>query len=109
SLANHSVEFTAVVGNAPASVYRFDDNFLVRSYPNPANTTNILEFTSDKRQKLKIDLFDITGSFVKDVFDNFVEQGTTAIQNNVNDLAPGVYFYKINGHNSSANLKIVKQ
>ncbi|MCW5908963.1 MAG: T9SS type A sorting domain-containing protein [Chitinophagales bacterium] len=109
SLTNHSIEFTVVVGNAPASVSQLSDNFFVRCYPNPANTTNTLEFTSDKKQKLKVDLFDITGSFVKNVFDNFVEQETTAIQNNVNDLASGIYFYKISGNDLSANIKIVKQ
>ena len=64
--------------------------------PNPANNTTVFTFKAAHSAKTSIEVFDMTGKKVADVFMGGVEAGASYNVNfNVSDLATGVYTYRL--------------
>jgi len=96
----------------PLSVIDNDnDGYLVRNYPNPASSETVFEFTLDRDQKVKIELFDIQGRLIQVIADDMFQQGTNFHQFNVENLLPGSYTYSLrtsDGFTTSRNLTVIK-
>jgi len=83
---------------------------IVSVYPNPFNSQLTLNYVSSKNEKIKIQLFDISGRKI-------VEQQFTATENNNNfiingleKLSRGVYFIQLNSSDDiTIYQKIIKQ
>jgi len=67
--------------------------------PNPANNSTVFTFKAAYAAKTSLEVLDMTGKKVADVFVGTVEAGASYNVNfNVSDLATGVYTYRlING------------
>jgi len=64
--------------------------------PNPANNNTVFTFKSAYAAKTSLEVFDMTGKKVADVFMGTVEAGASYNVNfNVSDLATGVYTYRL--------------
>lgn len=85
----------------------FDDvrNFIranvtgtVKNYPNPFSEKTTIEINSDKEQKARINLFDINGEFISEIFNGKLNKGKNEIQfvpSSVKNLKSGTYYYII--------------
>jgi len=72
--------------------------------PNPANNTALFTFKAAHTAKTSLEVFDMTGKKVADVFMGSVEAGASYNVNyNVSDLATGVYTYRLT---NGADVKI---
>ena len=74
-----------------------DPNFLLNAYPNPFNSKTNIEFERmDKPGHLKIDIYNIFGKNVRNIFDKDIEKGVPYnITFDAGDLAAGIYFYRL--------------
>jgi streptogramin lyase len=64
--------------------------------PNPANSNALFTFKAAYAAKTSIEVFDLTGKKVADVFMGTVEAGASYnVSFNVSDLATGVYTYRL--------------
>ncbi|MFM2201728.1 MAG: hypothetical protein RL040_928, partial [Bacteroidota bacterium] len=64
--------------------------------PNPATNRTMFTFEAASSAKTTIEIFDVTGKKVADVFMGTVEAGATYNVNfNVNDLTTGIYTYRL--------------
>jgi len=64
--------------------------------PNPANNNALFTFKAAYTAKTSLEVFDMTGKKVADVFMGSVEAGASYNVNyNVSDLATGVYTYRL--------------
>ena len=64
--------------------------------PNPANNNTVFTFKSAYAAKTSLEVFDMTGKKVADVFMGTVEAGASYnVSFNVSDLATGVYTYRL--------------
>jgi hypothetical protein len=70
-----------------------DDN--IRGYPNPSQNVQIISFKSNAITPTRIDLFDMSGRKIDNVFEGKCTFGVNRIQNNIEILPNGVYYYKI--------------
>ncbi len=68
---------------------------LLPAYPNPFNGSVRFRFRIPNQAKVKIELYDINGRHVAHIFDKKLEQGTHSISWRPEDLASGMYFYKV--------------
>jgi hypothetical protein len=79
--------------------------------PNPANEKTMFTFTAKTAAKTTLEVFDMTGSKVADVFMGIVESNTEyKVDYNVNGLATGVYTYRLtNGSESEIGRLIISK
>jgi len=79
--------------------------------PNPANTTALFTFKAANSAKTTVEVMDLTGKKVADVFVGAVEAGASYVVNfDVSNLATGVYTYRlINGTEVKVDRLIIRQ
>ena len=70
---------------------------LVNVAPNPTSDNTLFTFTPALEGKTTLEIYDLAGKKVADVFIGVVEVGVEyKVNYNVNNLATGVYMYRLN-------------
>ncbi|MCB9357485.1 MAG: T9SS type A sorting domain-containing protein [Calditrichaeota bacterium] len=67
---------------------------LLQNYPNPFNGETTIEFELPARTHARLDLFDITGRFVRSLYDGNA-LGRTSVHVSLDGLASGIYIYRL--------------
>jgi len=76
-------------------------------YPNPAKSSMTLNLSLSDKENADIQLYDVTGKFVKSIAKNASEK---TLNINCSDLKTGVYFLQINtSQNATNRLKFIKE
>lgn len=68
---------------------------LNQNYPNPFNPTTTIEYIIPKREKVKIELFNILGERIDILVDEIQLAGKYKLNLNLHCLPSGIYFYKL--------------
>jgi hypothetical protein len=68
---------------------------LYQNYPNPFNPVTKIKYDIKGNGNIKISVYTITGKIVSILKNGFVKQGTHEVEFNGDNLASGIYFYKI--------------
>ncbi len=68
---------------------------LVKNFPNPFNSTTVIEFSLPKASHVKIELFDLLGRQIQTLSDQHQPAGTHRMLLNGSQLPSGQYFYRI--------------
>ncbi|MDP2209788.1 MAG: SdrD B-like domain-containing protein [Bacteroidota bacterium] len=69
---------------------------LYQNYPNPFNASTIIQYQLTQTAAVTIKLYNIVGQEVATLVDNEVlEEGMHGLEFNANNIASGVYFYRI--------------
>lgn len=77
-----------------------DDFSLHQNYPNPFNSETSISYTIAKESNIIIQIVDVQGRMVKEVFRGYAERGTYQIKLRLDELSSGVYFCCLmNGEN----------
>lgn len=72
------------------------DNYsLSQNYPNPFNPETKIQFSIPKNGLVKIVVYDLLGQEVKELVNEFKQQGSYNVAFNAASLSSGVYFYKL--------------
>lgn len=80
----------------------------VSIYPNPANTSHVIEIESEKVSSLTVDLYDIMGKFIRRTYTGKTNPGNTYINCDVSSLPNSLYIYIIKIDNQIVSKKFVK-
>lgn len=80
---------------------------LYQNYPNPFNPITTIRFDVAKPQHLKLSVFDLLGSEVKTLYDNYAPAGFVTIDFNANELSSGIYIYRLFGENVNFSRKMI--
>ncbi len=87
---------------------------LYQNYPNPFNPSTTIEFYNpgSKPLKTKIEVYNIVGQLVYRPFDGYASPGVNQVvwngqDQNKNDVASGVYFYRISTNSASQAKKMI--
>jgi hypothetical protein len=88
---------TSVGENIPGS---FD---LFQNYPNPFNPDTVIEFTLRNKDHISLKIFDLLGKEISSLINEELQPGMHKVLFNGNDLASGVYIYRLSASNSSAS------
>jgi hypothetical protein len=82
--------------NGVQSVSQLPKEFkLHQNYPNPFNSETIIPLELPQRSQVKIELFNVRGQSLGEVFDGVENAGWPKICYNASHLASGIYFYKV--------------
>ncbi len=80
---------------------------LSQNYPNPFNPSTIINYTLAQNSKVKLEVFNTIGQKVETLVNKEVTAGTHNVTFNANNLASGVYLYKITTANFSESKKMI--
>ncbi len=86
-------ELATSVEQIPSSVPK--EFHLDQNYPNPFNPTTTIQFALPQRSNVTLKLYDILGRRVATLVDEELEPGVHKVNFDAEDLASGVYFYRI--------------
>ena len=80
---------------------------LFQNYPNPFNPATIINYQLPKASFVTLKVFDLLGKEVKTLVNEFQESGRYNVTFNANNLASGVYIYRIQAGNFIASKKLI--
>ena len=89
------------VANAP-NIY-----FLSQNKPNPVASTATISFSVPKATDVSLKVYDATGRVVSTLVNGKVDAGTHTVAWNANDVASGVYFYRLSTDEFTKTRKMV--
>ena len=68
---------------------------LRQNYPNPFNSQTKINFDIAEQGYFKLEIYDILGRKVNELFNNYLKKGLYQINYNAGDLSTGTYFYRL--------------
>ena len=100
--------YSAVVNLGKSLPLNFD---LAQNYPNPFNPTTNISFNLPVNSNVSLDIYNLVGEKVKEVYKGALEAGSHAYEVNGSDLSSGIYVYRLivgaeNGTNFVASKKM---
>lgn len=76
-------------------------------YPNPANEICKIKYILDQSGQVSIDLFDVTGKLVKQVYSGQAENGLQIVNFDCSDMPQGVYFCRLQSDHLTQTQKFI--
>jgi hypothetical protein len=81
---------------------------LNQNFPNPFNPSTTIEFAFAINTKAELNVFDVLGKKVAELFNNNAEAGRIyEVQFNASNLSSGIYYYKLTGVNKTETKKML--
>jgi hypothetical protein len=80
-----------------------EEYVLTSAFPNPFNTSTRFNITVRQRQQVKVQVFNILGQPVRELYDGTMEAGETrTFTFEGGDLPSGIYIYRVRGERFTA-------
>lgn len=103
NLTKYTVDFNQINGTLKIivdfEVTSVEDDLplfiLKQNYPNPSQGKTQIEFGTDKASNLKLELYSSNGQYVQSLFESNNFSGISTITVNTENLAIGVYIYRM--------------
>ena len=83
------------------------DFSLQQNYPNPFNPVTTIRYSIPKSAQVSLKVYDVIGNEIKTLVDQEQNPGNYSIHFIANNLASGVYFYRIQANDFIATKKFV--
>lgn len=96
-----SPDTTIVIKSIATSIFKREsqkiqnDIVLNQNYPNPFNSTTIITYKLKTKSSVQLTIYDISGKLIKTIVNETQSPGQHSISFDADDLASGVYFYKL--------------
>lgn len=94
-------------GPVEAATAVITDYALDQNYPNPFNPSTTINFAIPVEGKVKLSVYDLTGTLVTTLADRDFPAGKHSIQFNAEKLASGMYLYRIEAGDFRAQKKLM--
>lgn len=72
-----------------------DRFFLRQNYPNPFNASTTIEFSIPEASAVSLHVFNLLGEEVETLVSEQLSPGSYSVQWNANEMASGIYFYRL--------------
>ncbi len=108
--AVNTANLTAAIDNALAAVGVLENKkseLSLAVYPNPTQTSSILSLKLPKESKIKIEIQNLSGQKISDVFIGNLSAGENTIKVNTSELAAGNYFINCSVADVSEQIKLM--
>jgi type IX secretion system substrate protein len=76
-------------------------------YPNPMFGTGRIKYVLDEAGQVSINMYDVTGKMVKNIFSGEAAQGLQIIDFNSSDMPSGVYFCRLESDHLTQTQKVI--
>ncbi len=76
---------------------------LNQNYPNPFNPSTIIEFETKSRQLISLKVFDVLGTEVATLVNEYRPAGNYSVKFSKNNLSSGIYYYRLQATDPESN------
>ena len=97
------------MGEITNSVADIEKQKSIQLYPNPVSSDFTLSFSSAQAGMTTINLYDLTGKKVSELYNNYISAGDFSENFNLDFLAPGIYTCVMTSNEKVAVSKVVKE
>jgi len=80
---------------------------LSANFPNPFNSTTVINYSLRDQGQMRLELFDITGRKIRTIASGYKQSGSHQIFFDASELSTGLYFYKLEAGSFNATRKLV--
>jgi hypothetical protein len=80
---------------------------LSQNFPNPFNPSTVINFTVPFRQYMTGQVLDIQGKIISELVNDQIDSGTHQVVWNAQNIATGIYFFRLQSGNSSKTIKLL--
>ena len=84
-----------------------NDFIIYQNYPNPFNPATTIKFRINSRQNISIKVYDILGNEIATLVNEVKEIGSYEVNFNGENLASGVYFYRVITEKETSTMKMI--
>lgn len=84
-----------------------DGYYLGDAYPNPFNPSTLIKFSVPSKQHVKLEVFNVLGEIISTLLNDEVNEGENEVVFNGNNLASGIYIYKLTTDRSTLSKKVI--
>ena len=84
-----------------------NDFIIYQNYPNPFNPATTIKFRINSRQNVSIKVYDILGNEIATLVNEVKEIGSYEVNFNGENLASGVYFYRVITEKETSTMKMI--
>jgi len=88
----YNLEYYVSIDN-PTAVPR--STFLKANYPNPFNSSTIIEYALNRDEQITLEIYDLLGRHVETLVDDYQTAGLHQAVWNAENVSSGVYFYNL--------------
>ncbi|MBD0400794.1 S8 family serine peptidase [Flammeovirga sp. EKP202] len=90
-----SYKFAYVVVEGSVTGTEGELEYTIKTFPNPANNVSNIQMDLMKSSQVEIQLFNLQGQKVKEIYRDTLPTGTHLISTDVNQLNSGIYLYRL--------------
>ena len=83
------------------------DFTLSQNYPNPFNPTTVIQYTLPKQEHVTLIVYNLIGQQVTTLVDEEISAGTHKVTFNADNLASGIYIYRLIGNSVNITKKMI--
>lgn len=117
--ANSGVPVLKIAVDSVSTQIEYQDNLMVgindnvlpiyqlKVFPNPAKESIVIDFQSLKKEQITINLKDINGKFIKEVYSGDIEKGNNHILLSLTEFSNGLYFLDMNFSDYTITEKLI--
>ena len=80
---------------------------LFQNYPNPFNSTTVFKYQLPQSTHVILEIYDVNGNKVKTLLSKVQPAGNFEIRWEANDIASGIYFYRIHAGQNIVTRKLI--
>jgi agmatine deiminase len=99
--------FSFKVLASPTGIASKEVSFSKPAYPNPANAITVIPVSTGNGGNVKVDLFDIDGRLVKEIYHGVLPAGERNIFLDCSEISAGAYFIRMQGEGKSTTQKLM--
>ncbi|MFT5819742.1 MAG: hypothetical protein ACI8ZM_000967 [Crocinitomix sp.] len=107
-IAVYEDEDDEVYSILPETIHIDPSIFEAKVYPNPAIDFSNLELNVEVGNKFEINLYDLSGQLVQNVYSGFLDSGRQKFEIDLYDLVTGMYIVNVSSANQNETFKIQK-
>lgn len=102
-----NTDYNSVCNLAGIKNYTDNNAYALTVYPNPTREIANVTFVLETPQSTQINIYDLSGKFVKNIYADRANAGINSVHINTNDMEGGIYLLKINTERGSQTSKMV--
>nr|WP_294862326.1 T9SS type A sorting domain-containing protein [uncultured Fluviicola sp.] len=87
----------------------YPTEFKALAFPNPAVENTTLEIQAPQKGRMEINLYDMSGKLIREVYSGKISRGTFRQSIDLNDLTSGLYLVIIQSKDFRETIRVVKQ